>query len=63
MAQALLRHNPLQHGTPLADLQAALLLCPPLLCGVTVGVLANRMLPDWLLVFLFLPFILLIVAR
>ncbi|PRW58957.1 Sulfite exporter family [Chlorella sorokiniana] len=42
LAQALLVHNPLRPGTPLADLQATLLLAPALLCGVTVGVLANH---------------------
>lgn len=41
VVQALLTHNPLRPGQPLVDAEAALLLAPPLLAGVTIGLGLN----------------------
>lgn len=43
----LLRHHPQRPGTPVAELELALLSGAPLLLGVSLGVLGNQVLPTW----------------
>lgn len=56
VACALFEQHPnraLRATRPLIDYAALLAVCPPLLLGVSIGVIFNSILPNWLLVSFF----------
>lgn len=62
-AQALLAPNPNDPGRSLVDVQAALLLCPPLLLGISTGIIANTSFPGWLTTLLYIPVLAAVAVR
>ncbi|KAL4443802.1 hypothetical protein ABPG75_011539 [Micractinium tetrahymenae] len=55
VAYCLGRRHPHDPASPLIDFNLALTLAPPLLLGVSCGVLLNIALPSWLITFLLIP--------